>query len=137
MLVMSGTASIGSSEKFQMPSAAIARTAISTSQRWRIAKDSRPSIIVHRRALGHLGLDDKTVAGGVDVAFEHAKGDLDEIGVAVAELDLAHLEFVAGADEHDRMVFNGLQRRGLDRDRNVLVRQRETAGRKQARPQPL
>src|SRR5262249_19025732 len=119
---MSGTASIGRSWKFQAPSAAIARTAIITSQRWRMAQDRRPSIIAHRRALRHLRLDDEAVASGIDVTLQHAKGDLDILAVALAEFDLAHLESVAVADEDRGMVIDRLHGRGLHRDRDLLAR---------------
>ena len=50
-------------------------------QRWRIEKDSMPSIIV-RRSLAHFRLQDEAVPGRIHVAFQHTERDLDKLRIA-------------------------------------------------------
>ncbi len=44
------------------------------------------------RSLRQFRLDDEAVLRGVDVAFEQAESDLDVLGIALADLDVARLE---------------------------------------------
>src|ERR1700676_2633679 len=118
---MSGTASIGSRVKFHAPKAAMARTPIITNQRWRMAKERMPSIIVCC-SFRQLRLHDETVLCRVHVTFEHAECDFHEFRVAVADLDVAGLELFAVADEYDGAVLDGLQCRGFHRDPYLLRR---------------
>src|SRR5882724_1187586 len=116
---MSGTASIGRRAKFNPPKAAMARTPIITSQRWRMAKERMPSIIV-RSSLRQLCLYDEAVLCRVHVAFQNAECDFHELRIALADLHVASLELLAIADEDNSAVLEGLQRRGFHRDRDLL-----------------
>src|ERR1700694_1893543 len=102
---MSGTASIGRRVKFQAPKPAMARTPIITSQRWRIAKERIPSIIVSCASLRQFRFHDETVLRSVNVALQHAECNFHKIRIAFADLDIAGFELFAVADENDGAVF--------------------------------
>src|ERR1700720_4396387 len=66
------------------------------------------SIIV-RRSFRQFRLHDEAVPCRVDVAFQHAECDFHELRIALADLDVAGFELLAGADEDDGAVLDGLQ----------------------------
>src|SRR3569833_3214561 len=128
LLVMSGTASIGSFVSAYTPSTAAMAPRITTTQRRRIAKSMIcpiMSVFVLGFALFQLRLQRERVGKRVDLAGRKPAQDLDVIIILMAGPHLPGFEAVGLAHEQRRRALDCLQRLARDNDLRGLMPQRD------------